>query len=88
MALGNWNDFIAFQMQQDSQSLAGSLIMKDCMFSSPEKLCVSFLLFISKQLGSLMHETNMWTEIKRKNLFQKLGSISLTIMHHVIAKSG
>lgn len=63
--------------------------MKDFVFFLLLKNCVCpFCCSLGRQLGGLMHETNMWTKIKGKNLFPTLGSVSLTIMHCVIAKLG
>lgn len=57
-------------------------------FSLLENCVCPFCCSLGRQLGGLMHETNTQTEMKCKNLFPNLRSISLIIKYYVLAKLG
>lgn len=85
MALGNWDDLTAFKCSGIRRE--GALIMKDlCVFLLLENRVYIFFCLLLRQLGVLMHETNMQREMKCKNPFPKLGSLLLIMKHCVLAK--
>lgn len=57
-----------------------------CIFVLLENCVCPFCCSLGRQPGGLMHETNVQTEIKCKNLFPKPGNISLILKYSVLTK--